>query len=73
MPLFEVGIYNQTIRNYVRSGEVIPDHVTTSAVFQDVIYFDREATNTQVLNAKLEREFPPAEGFVIDYVKQTGE
>ena len=27
MPLYEVGIYNKIVRNFVRSGEDLPEHL----------------------------------------------
>jgi len=73
MPLYEVGIYNQTVRNYVRSGENIPDHINVSKDFECVMYFEREARNIQVLDSKISKEFPKNIGYVVDYVRKVQE
>jgi len=73
MPLYKIGIYNQTVRNYVRSGEDIPDHIDISEDFEFVMYFEREAQNIQVLDSKVSKEFPKKVGYVVDYVREIQE
>ena len=68
MPLFEVGIYNKVVRNFVRSGEDLPDHLHPK--FESTLYYSREAANRQVLDAKLEREFKSIDGYVVECVEK---
>ena len=68
MPLFEVGIYNKVVRNLVRSGEDLPEHL--DAKFESTLYYAREGRNREVLDAKLEREFKPIDGYVVECVEK---
>ena len=68
MPLFEVGIYNKIVRNFVRSGEDVPAHLNPK--FESTLYYSREAINRQVLDSKLEREFKPIDGYVVECVEK---
>tara|TARA_R110002167_G_scaffold274097_1_gene480170 strand:+ start:132 stop:347 length:216 start_codon:yes stop_codon:yes gene_type:complete len=68
MPLFEVGIYNKIVRNFVRSGEDLPEHL--DAKFDSTLYYSREATSRQVLDAKLEREFKSTDGYVVEHIEK---
>ncbi len=68
MPLFEVGIYNQVVRNFVRSGEEVPAHLDSK--FDSTLYYSREATSRQVLDAKLEREFKSTDGYVVEHIEK---
>jgi hypothetical protein len=68
MPLFEVGIYNKIVRNFVRSGEDLPDNLDPK--FESTLYYSREATNRQVLDAKLEREFKSIDGYIVEHVEK---
>ena len=68
MPLFEVGIYNKIVRNFVRSGEEVPSHLNSK--FDSTLYYSREATNRQVLDAKLEREFKSTDGYVVEHIEK---
>lgn len=76
MALYEVGVFNAWIRNYTRSGSAdeIPDNLKhIDPAFESVLYFDREARNDQVLDAKLERQFPKADGYIIEYKKKVSD
>jgi len=68
MPLFEVGIYNKIVRNFVRSGEDLPDNLDPK--FESTLYYSREAINRQVLDAKLEREFKSIDGYIVEHVEK---
>ena len=70
MALYEIGVFNQWIRNYTRSGtaDEMPDNLKhIDPAFESVLYFHREARSKDILNAKLEREFPKADGYIIDF------
>jgi len=68
MPLYEVGIYNKIVRNFVRSGEDLPEHL--DAKFESTLYYAREGRNREVLDAKLKREFKPIDGYVVECVEK---
>lgn len=68
MPLFEVGIYNKVVRNLIRSGEDLPEHL--DAKFESTLYYAREATSRRVLDAKLEREFKSTDGYVVEHIEK---
>ena len=70
MNIYTVGVYNQTVRNHVRAGEDIPDHVNVSPDFADILYFDRWADSAKDARVRVEREYPSVLGYVIDYVEQ---
>jgi|TARA_R110002073_G_scaffold194413_1_gene353461 hypothetical protein len=70
MKIYSVGIYNQTVRNFVRSGEDLPDHVNVSPEFADVLYFDRWADSAEDAKTRIAREYPAVLGYVVDYVEQ---
>tara|TARA_R110000824_G_scaffold177562_1_gene357010 strand:+ start:334 stop:555 length:222 start_codon:yes stop_codon:yes gene_type:complete len=73
MKIFEVGVFNQTVRNYVRSGEAIPDHVHVSPEFADVLYFERWADSADDAKIRIAREYPATLGYVVDYVKKVSD
>ena len=68
MPLFEIAIYNKIVRNFVRSGEEVPDNLDPK--FESTLYYSREATSRQVLDAKLEREFKSIDGYVVEHIEK---
>mgnify|MGYP003659221026 FL=1 len=68
--IYTVGVYNQTVRNYVRAGEDIPNHVNVSPDFSDVLYFDRWADSAEDAKVRAEREYPASRGYVIDYIEK---
>jgi len=70
MKIYSVGVYNQTVRNFVRSGEDLPDHVNVSPEFADVLYFDRWADSAEDAKTRITREYPAVLGYVVDYVEQ---
>jgi hypothetical protein len=73
MKIYTVGVYNQTVRNHVRSGEDIPDHVNVSPDFADILYFDRWADSAKDARVRVEREYPSVLGYVIDYVEKVSD
>jgi|TARA_R110002074_G_scaffold243239_1_gene415018 hypothetical protein len=68
MPLYEVGIYNKVVRNFVRSGEDLPDNLDPK--FESTLYYTREGRNREVLDAKLEREFKSIDGYIVEHVEK---
>ena len=70
MNIYSVGIYNTVVRNYVRAGEDIPDHVNVSPEFADVLYFERWADSADDAKIRIAREYPASLNYVVDYVEQ---
>lgn len=73
MKIYTVGVYNQTVRNFVRSGEDLPNHVHISPEFADVLYFERWADSADDAKTRIAREYPATLGYVVDYVKKVSD
>jgi len=68
MNIYEIGIYNQTVRSCVREGKDIPEHLDVSPDFENVIYIERWADTEEDAKVIIERQFPLSKGYIIDYL-----
>ena len=69
---FSVGIYNTEVRKAVRESGDVWDELTTSisADFAEVIYFEYpNCSSVEMVEKKVESQFPKSKGFRIDFIK----
>ena len=67
MSTYEIGVYNQIIRTAIRRGEKVNPLMTISPEFEEVIYFQRVADSKADAIASINREYPLARGYIIDF------
>lgn len=65
MPTFEIAVYNQTVREKIKSGE---RHRELKDEWADIHYVEVEAENIDSARRKAEGKFPKDRGFVIEDV-----
>lgn len=65
--LFEVGVFNARVRAALAEGE---RHADLSDDWADIHYFEVFAFDEKGARSKIERRYPPANGYVITDVKQ---
>lgn len=65
MAKFEVGIYNEEVRQLAREGR---RHRDLSGDWADVHYYDVEADDSEAARAKMLRKYPAERGYVIESV-----
>ena len=69
---FTVGVYNIDVRRCVRELDDQWDEQSTgiSADFAEVIYFDYpNCSSIEMVEQKVESQFPKSKGFRIDFIK----
>ena len=69
---FTVGVYNIDVRRCVRELDDQWDEQGTgiSADFAEVIYFDYpNCSSVEMVEQKVEKQFPESKGFRIDFIK----
>ncbi len=64
MPRFEIGIYNQKVRELVTEGN---SHKHLDDDWSDVHYFEVKAPSVEAAKSKLATQYPPEKGYVFDY------
>ena len=67
MSTYEIGVYNQIIRTAIRRGEKVNPLMNISPEFEEVIYFERVADSKADAIASINREYPLARGYIIDF------
>jgi|TARA_R110000868_G_scaffold21570_4_gene89291 hypothetical protein len=67
--LYEIGVYNKRVRDCIRGGDDWNNNFAISDKFEDVNYFEFQATSIEEVERRVEREFPKALGYVLDYIK----
>ena len=67
MSTYEIGVYNQIIRTATRRGEKVNPLMNISPEFEEVIYFQRVADSKADAIASINREYPLARGYIIDF------
>jgi hypothetical protein len=67
MSTYEIGVYNQIIRTAIRRGEKVNPLMNISPEFEEVIYFQRVADSKADAIASINREYPLARGYIIDF------
>ena len=65
MPIFEIAVYNQTVREKLKSGE---RHRELKDDWADIHYVEIEAEDIAAARRKAAGKFPPDRGFVIEDV-----
>ena len=67
---YEIGIYNKIVREKIRSGEEWNNDMGISAEYENVLYYDIEnAASIEEVERRVAVQFPPAMGFVLDFVR----
>lgn len=67
MPVYEIGIYNQKVRELVEEGS---SHKNLGDDWSDVHYFEIKASTPELAKAKISSQYSPSQGYVIDYVQE---
>ena len=67
--LYEIGIYNKRVRDCIRGGGDWNNNFGISDGFEDVNYFEFQAASIEEVERRVERDFPKALGYVLDYIK----
>ena len=67
---FDVGIYNQEVRDYVAQNKA---HKELSNNWAEINYIGVEAKTEAEARAQMEKRYPKAKGFVISSIKATKE
>lgn len=66
---YMVGIYNSKVRSVLRSGEIWEDS-SISEAYDSVLYFPvNNSASIEETQKRVAREWPPEQGFVLDYIK----
>ena len=63
MPTYEAAIYNKQVKDARARGE---QHPRISEEWASVHFIEVDAMNENMARAKLNRDYPEAEGFVIE-------
>ena len=63
MPRYEAAIYNQDVRTARAEGK---SHPKISDDWANARFIEVEAMNESMARAKLAREYPESDGFIID-------
>lgn len=66
--LFEVGVYNQRVRDCIRSGDDWNNQLGISDIFEEVNYFPFTSKSKAALNKTLDKEFPATFGYIIECI-----
>jgi|TARA_R110000803_G_scaffold179170_1_gene241582 hypothetical protein len=70
MSNYEVGVFNKAVREKIRSGEDWNNELGISAEFENVLYYDIvNAASIEEVERRVAKQFPPALGFVLDFVR----
>ena len=67
--LYEVGVYNKRVRDCIRGGDDWKNDLGISKDFEEVLYFEFQAASIEEVERRVERDFPTALGYVLDYIK----
>ena len=59
--LYEVGVYNKRVRDCIRGGDDWNNNFGISDAFQ--------AASIEEVERRVERDFPAALGYILDYIK----
>lgn len=66
--LFEVGVYNQRVRDCIRGGDDWKNDLGISKAFEEVLYFEFTSKSKAALKKALDKEFPPTFGYIIECI-----
>ena len=65
---YQIGVYNKRVRDTVRGGSEWKNS-SISEVFQDINYFEFQATSMEEAEKRAERDYPKRLGFVLDFIR----
>lgn len=65
MATFEIGIYNEEVRQLVKDGR---RHRNLSDDWGEIHYFEIEADDPEAAKQKISRKYPSDRGYVIDSI-----
>ena len=66
MATYEIGLFNQNVRNALKEGK---RHRDLTDDWADIHYMDVEANDAQAARSKIARRYPTERGFVIASVE----
>ncbi len=67
--LYEIGVYNKRVRDTIRGGDDWNNNFGISNAFEEVNYFEFQAASIEEVERRVERDFPSALGYVLDYIR----
>ena len=67
--LYEAGVYNKEVRDCIRSGDDWNNQLGISDKFEEVNYFEFQATSMEEAEKAVEKNFPRSLGYVLDYIR----
>lgn len=67
--LYEIGVYNKRVRDCIRRGDKWDNAMGISDSFEEVKYFEFQATSIEEAEKKVERDYPKRFGYVLDYIR----
>lgn len=67
--LYEIGVYNQQVRDCIRGGDEWNNQLGISDAFEEVNYFEFQAASIEEVERRVEQDFPSALGYVLDYIR----
>ena len=66
MAKFEIGIYNEEVRQAIKEGR---RHRNLSDDWSDIHYFEIDADDVEAAKQKILRKYPADRGYVIDSIE----
>ena len=67
--LYEIGVYNKRVRDCIRRGDKWDNAMGISDSFEEVKYFEFQATSLEEAEKRAERDYPKRFGYVLDYIR----
>tara|TARA_R110002051_G_scaffold18015_3_gene51982 strand:- start:287 stop:502 length:216 start_codon:yes stop_codon:yes gene_type:complete len=67
--LYQIGVYNQRVRDTIRRGDEWNNTLGISDSFEDINYFEFQATSIEEAEKIVERKYPKRFGYVLDYIR----
>jgi len=67
MPKYEVAVYNEDVKKCVAIGE---SHERYEDSWSETHYIDVMAPNLDIARAKISKQYPPHQGFVIEQIAE---
>jgi hypothetical protein len=67
--LYEIGVYNKRVRDTIRGGEDWNNAMGILDSFEEVKYFEFQATSMDEAEKIAERDYPKRFGYVLDYIR----
>ena len=67
MSRYEIGVYNKIMRDLIRQGGEVESFTNIPPEFEEIIYFQRVADSEADAIASINKEYPLAKGYIIDF------